>query len=215
MKSTFAAKWLWSVAATFLLSVSLAPTVNAGDTTTPIKHIVVVFQENVSFDHYFGTYPLATNPANEPAFHAKHGTPTVNGLTQELLTNNTNLANPQRLDRSQALTCDQDHNYRDEQLAFDNGLMDKFVQSVAGGGCTDKSLVMDYYDGNTVTALWNYAQKFAMSDNSFGTNFGPSTVGALNLISGQTHGATVVRGNPAGNVDNGTVIGDPRPPSCK
>jgi phospholipase C len=50
--------------------------------------------------------------------------------------------------------------------------------------------VMGYFDGNTVTALWNYAQHFAMSDNSFGTTFGPSTPGALNLISGQTHGAT-------------------------
>ena len=39
-------------------------------------------------------------------------------------------------------------------------------------------LVMGYYDGNTVTALWNYAQHFAMSDNSYGTNFGPSTPGA-------------------------------------
>ena len=47
---------------------------------------------------------------------------------------------------------------------------------------------MDYYDGNTVTALWNYAQQFAMSDNSWDTAFGPSTPGALNLISGQTHG---------------------------
>ena len=45
---------------------------------------------------------------------------------------------------------------------------------------------MGYYDGNTVTALWNYAQHFAMNDNSYGTNFGPSTDGALNLISGQT-----------------------------
>ena len=53
---------------------------------------------------------------------------------------------------------------------------------------TDKSLPMGYYDGNTVTALWNYAQNFAMSDNSFGTTFGPSTPGALNLVSGQTHG---------------------------
>ena len=68
--------------------------------------------------------------------------------------------------------------------------MDKFVEYVSGGSCTDKSIVMDYYDGNTVTALWNYAQHFAMSDNSFGTTFGPSTPGALNLISGQTHGAT-------------------------
>jgi phospholipase C len=47
---------------------------------------------------------------------------------------------------------------------------------------------MGYYDGNTVTALWNYAQQFAMSDNSYGTTFGPSTPGAINLISGQTGG---------------------------
>jgi phospholipase C len=41
-----------------------------------------------------------------------------------------------------------------------------------------------------VTALWNYAQNFAMSDNSYGTTFGPSTPGAINLISGQTNGVT-------------------------
>ena len=50
---------------------------------------------------------------------------------------------------------------------------------------------MGYYDGNTVTALWNYAQHYAMSDHSFGTTFGPSTPGALNLISGQTNGAVI------------------------
>ena len=88
--------------------------------------------------------------------------------------------------------------------------MDKFVEKLS---CTDKVLgtvsTMGYYDGNTVTAMWNYAQNFAMSDNSFSDTFGPSTPGALNLISGQTHGAT-----PAtlpGSVSNGSVIGDPRP----
>ena len=35
-------------------------------TTTPIKHVVVIFQENVSFDHYFGTYPKAANPTAPP-----------------------------------------------------------------------------------------------------------------------------------------------------
>ena len=54
-------------------------------------------------------------------------------------------------------------------------------------------LVMGYYDGNTVTALWNYAQHFAMSDNSYSTKFGPSTVGALNLIAGQTNGVSHTR----------------------
>jgi phospholipase C len=185
---------------------------NGGGATganTRIQHLVVIFQENVSFDHYFATYPNATNPAGEPAFTARAGTPSINGLGDALLNHNPNAANPQRLDRSQAVTCDQDHSYKDEQRAVDGGLMDKFVQTVAGGGCADKSIVMDYYDGNTVTALWNYAQRFAMSDNSFDTDFGPSTVGALNLVAGQTHGVTPT--DISGNTANGTVIGDPRP----
>jgi phospholipase C len=50
---------------------------------------------------------------------------------------------------------------------------------------------MGYYDGNTVTGLWNYAQNFVMNDNSYDTNFGPSTPGAVNLIAGRTHGVTL------------------------
>jgi phospholipase C len=178
-------------------------------TRWPVDHVVVIFQENVTFDHYFGTYPQAANAAGEPAFFPSPNTPAVNGLTPALLNNNPNAANPKRLDRSQAVTCDQDHGYTDEQKAFDSGLMDKFVEFVSGGSCTDKSIVMDYYDGNTVTALWNYAQHFAMSDNFYTTGFGPSTPGALNLISGQTHGTPAA--NNSGNVIDGTVIGDPRP----
>lgn len=183
----------------------------AFSTTTPIKHIVVIFQENVSFDHYFGTYPKAANPAGEPAFHARAGTPTVNGLNDFLLNHNLNSANPARIDRTQPLTCDQDHAYGAEQKAFDGGLMDKFVQftDVESCGAPDISLpglVMDYYDGNTVTAEWNYAQHFALNDNSYGTTFGPSTPGALNLISGQSHGASA-----SSSVANGTVLGDPNP----
>src|SRR5260370_35440429 len=82
-------------------------------TTTPIQHLVVIFDENVSFDHYFGTYPNAQNPSGEPSFTARPNTPSVNGLTGALLTNNPNAANPQRLARPQALTCHQDHPYTD------------------------------------------------------------------------------------------------------
>jgi len=187
-------------------------------TATPIKHIVVLFDENISFDHYFGTYPDAANPPGEPSFTAKPGTPSVNGLTSALLTSNPNLANPHRLDRSDPVTCDQDHAYGAEQSAFDGGAMDKFVQFTAGGGCTqlstsgssygNSSTVMGYYDGNTVTAMWNYAQNFALNDNSFDTQFGPSTPGALNLISGDTSGASPAI---AGTVENGTMIGDADP----
>ena len=180
-----------------------------GDTATPIRHVVVLFQENVSFDHYFGTYPIAANPSGEPEFHAAPGTPTVNGLTAFLLTSNPNGANPARVDRSHVTQCDQSHEYLAEQQAYDNGLADKFLQFTANGGAgCDPTQVMSYFDGNTVTALWNYAQHFAMSDNSFDTNFGPSTPGALNLISGQTHGSDV---DIAGDTIAGSVIGDPQP----
>jgi phospholipase C len=70
--------------------------------------------------------------------------------------------------------------------------MDQFPQqnNDNGAGCaTDGTTVMGYFDGNTVTALWNYAQRFAMSDNSWDATYGPSTPGAINLVSGQTGGA--------------------------
>ena len=221
-------------------------------TATPIKHVVVIFQENVSFDHYFATYPYATNPDGEPAFHAKEGAPRTNNLLAAgLLDENPNATQPFRLDRTQANTCDQNHNYLAEQEAVDHGLLDKYVsatgsgnsglqnantlwsgttpapaitvgalllpgqynKSVVTGGnaatgpfsysgyCfdagngtgTNKGIVMGYYDGNTVTALWNYAQHFAMSDNSWSTTFGPSAPGAINLVAGTTAGPPCCR----------------------
>jgi phospholipase C len=197
-----------SVAAMLVAGQIAGPTVvNAQadhkETVTPIKHVVVIFQENVSFDHYFGTYPYALNPKGEPRFVAAPGTPTVNGYTDALLYNNPNFlnkelngsaaSNPFRLDRSEAATADQDHDYTPEQQAVHGGLMDGFPKYTGTpgpppSGQKTNALVMGYYDGNTVTALWNYAQQFAMSDNSYNTTFGPSTPGAINLISGQTGG---------------------------
>lgn len=196
-------------------------------TTTPIKHLVVIFQENVSFDHYFATYPVATNPSGESQFVAKPHTPSVNGLTPGLVSQNQNsngsgtLYPPLRLDPSQNYTCDQNHDYTPEQQAFDSGLMDRFPEYTATS-CSSTTypdvsslgpgVVMGYYDGNTVTALWNYAQYFAMNDNHFGTNFGPSTPGALNVVSGMTGNADpTLQVNTSGDVVNNTVIGDADP----
>jgi phospholipase C len=185
-------------------------------TATPIKHLVVIFDENVSFDHYFGTYPFAAN-TDGTTFHAKPGTRTVNGLytsitssgpTGPLLTSNPNGMNPTRLTHSQALTCDQNHGYTPEQQAVNNGKMDKFIEFTQTATCSPPNygapgLVLDYFDGNTVTGLWNYAQNYAMSDNNWDTTFGPSTPGALNLISGQTGGSYAV------NPTTGAVVPDP------
>jgi phospholipase C len=83
-----------------LLIPSFAQTQTPPQTTTPIQHVVVIFQENVSFDHYFATYPLAANTNSaEPSFTASPSTPGVNGLTGPLLTANPNSAPPFRLTR--------------------------------------------------------------------------------------------------------------------
>jgi len=160
-----------------LMIASAATSAHSGkppQTATPIKHVIVIFDENRSFDHYFGVYPNAANPPGEPPFTARPDTPQVAGLSGSLLTDNPNLANPFRFDRSQAKTCDQNHGYSSEQLAFDSGLMDKFVQftGTQEPGC-DPTSVMGYFDGNTVTALWNYAQHFAISDNLNGSRSRP------------------------------------------
>lgn len=215
-----------------VMSPSIA---RAQSTTTPIQHVVVIFGENISFDHYFGSYPIAANPPGQPRFTALPGTPTVNGLSPALLTNNPNLnpangtgaANPFRLNRNQALTADQNHSYAPEQQSFDLGAMDLFPLKTGSAGGTPnlyppvvatKGMVMGYFDGNSVTALWNYAQHFAMSDNSYNSNFGPSTPGAINLISGQTNGinqSTALNAPSGAEVQDGqggwTMIGDAEP----
>ena len=216
----------------------VSPTLTPVTAPQVIKHVVVIFGENISFDHYFGTYPNATNPTGETAFAAAAGTPIPNNFVSNpaLLTANPNAANsangaaataPFRLDYSQAATNDQDHNYGPEQEAFDGGKMDLFPLSVGtadtgtyGNSSTPaiaktNGLTMGFYDGNTVTALWNYAQHYALNDMSFGTTFGPSTPGAINLVSGQTNGAVNDIGAASAVVSDGGAgfsdIGDADP----
>ena len=127
-------------------------------------------------------------------FRPRSDTPRVNNLESSgLLTNNPNGANPFRIDRSFAVTCDQDHGYSDEQFAFDGGLMDRFLTHSCNDSNIGPDSTLGYFDGNTVTALWNYAQNFALSDNSFGTTFGPSTPGLLNFVAGNTFAGTSSR----------------------
>jgi phospholipase C len=85
-----------SVSIALLLALTYPVFADAGSMSskTPIEHVVIIFQENQSFDHYFATYPRAANLPGEPPFHAASGTPTVNGLTAGLLTHNPNLAQP-------------------------------------------------------------------------------------------------------------------------
>ncbi|MDN4999666.1 phospholipase C [Bradyrhizobium sp. GCM10027634] len=199
-------------------------------TETPIKHLVIIFNENRSFDHYFATYPNAANPSGSIPFAPKPHTPKVNNLANaNLLVNNPNnnpangtgATDPFRLDRTQANTRSQNHAYTPEQEAVDNGKEDLFPKftgrGTAGGAGAfgTNGQVMGYFDGNTTTALWNYAQHFAMSDNAWTDTFGPSTPGALEVVAGQTNGAVNIVGTSTQTVPDGqgglTLIGDTDP----
>lgn len=172
-------------------------------TKTPIKHLIVIYQENVTFDRYFATYPNALNPEGEPKFVAKPNTPKVNGLTNDLIKNNPNKHKPYRLERDKWI-CTSNHDYFPIIAAVNNGKMDNFL-ATENPKCPGEN--MAYYDGNTVTALWNYAQQYAMSDNTYSTIFGPTLPGHLNLVAGTTGHA--VSNKPAPNdILNGYMIGN-------
>src|SRR4051794_14700942 len=150
-------------AASVVASAPRPAVVTAKKTKYPIKHVVVIFDENISYDHYFGTYPEARNKGGGTKFKAKKNTPKNDNLvTSKKLKKNRNLYKPFRLGPDQALTCDQGHSYTAEQKAFNNGAMDQFVQNVSGDTCGGvygrPGLTMGYFDGNTVTGEWNYAQ---------------------------------------------------------
>ena len=151
---------------------------NTATTATPIEHLIIIFQENVSFDHYFGTYPYAVNLNGEVPFYASANTPSIDGLTKTLLYNNTNLNDPFIMSKDNAKTvasCDNNHDYTAIQKSYNRGFMDKFVESsgIVREGC-NPGQVMGYFDGKTVAALWNFAQHFAINDNFHRTISGPS-----------------------------------------
>ncbi|HTV52915.1 MAG TPA: alkaline phosphatase family protein [Steroidobacteraceae bacterium] len=200
------------------LTLSGAALAQSVQTATPITNVIVLFDENISFDHYFGTYPNAQNNPGDQIFVSYPGTPTVNGYDIELLFHNPNLnatgtakVNPTRLSAAQAYTCSNNHNYGPEQQAVDGGLLDQFPKytgkTTSEGCASDGSTVMAYYDGNTVAALWNYAQNYALNDNSFGSTFGPSSTGAINLVSGNTYGGQTFFGTGSTASYPNTVTG--------
>jgi phospholipase C len=204
-------------------------------TATPIKHLVVIYLENSSLDRYFGVYPAALNPKGSPRFEARPGTPSVNGLSETLLDHNPNLnnpvidgapagSNPFRIARLDGYTCGMNHNYTPELEARNQGLMNQYVEFGDKKGAQDSlqfcsknsadqlDTDLGYFDGNTVTALWNYAQHFAISDYFFATSSGKSTRGHLNLVAGDIFGvqcAAVDRVYVEGSSDNFPECGGP------
>ena len=151
-----------------------------------IRHVFVIYQENRSFDSYFGSFPGADNLATAQA--RAHGFRQWDPIGHEWIV-------PFLLQASD--TSDPDHSRPALLAKSDHGRMDDFVsdeeQHLLATGRVSRAyarqigiLTMGYEDCRTIPFLWMYAHRFALYDHIFQAMYGPSTPGNIDLIAGQT-----------------------------
>ncbi|HKF51093.1 MAG TPA: alkaline phosphatase family protein [Candidatus Acidoferrales bacterium] len=163
-----------------------------------IKYLFVIYQENRSFDSYFGTFPGANGLFSHPAAQ----TP---GFYEPLTdtSGSTITIHPFRIGPEQfaADTDDTDHSHpmivAKMDIVSGTPRMDRFAMSeehkrVKPGQNPSLAakqmgeLAMSYEDCDTVPLLWRYAQRFVLFDHIFQEMTGPSTLGNLAIIAAQT-----------------------------
>ncbi len=149
----------------FLTLVSQFSITYGQSITNPIQHIIILYQENRSFDHYFGTYPGA------------------NGLNLSLGLPVNNMPNSQTLSPfhlTNTTTPDIDHSHTTALSAYDNGTMDGFVI------WEKQNNTMGFYNGSDIPYYWDYASRYVLMDNFFSSELGPSLPNHLYLVSAQS-----------------------------
>jgi phospholipase C len=142
-----------------------SPTANS----LPIKHVIVLVQENHTFDNYFGTYPGANGITNYSALPSTPGGPPVNKpflLPDTPLTKNLN------------------NSWASAHQAYANGTMDGFVEAQGS------NVTMGYYDYHSIPYYWDYASQFVLMDNFFTSVMAASLPNHLYIIAGQSGGLT-------------------------
>ncbi len=151
-----------------------------------VHHVFVIYQENRSFDSYFGSFPGADNLATAEA--RAHGFRQWDAIGKTWI-----VPFPLRA----ADTLDADHSREALLAKSDHGKMDNFVgyeetNLVNTSGASPQYarqlglLTMAHEDCHTIPFLWMYAHRFALYDHIFQAMYGPSTPGNIDLIAGQT-----------------------------
>ena len=157
-----------------------------GEARARIKHVVVIMQENRSFDSYFGTYPGADGiPMNEDGVPSVCVPDPQNGRCVEPFhdPNDRNAGGP--------------HGQKSATADIDGGRMDGFVREAenAGKDCanvddpacaqgTGAPEVMGYHDARELPNYWAYAENFVLQDHMFEPNASWSLPSHLFMVSG-------------------------------
>ena len=193
-----------AVFALFALSAQTVPVpavATAAAVRSRVKHVFVIFQENHSFDNYFGTFPAADNLASPEA--QSHGFRQYDPIGKTWITPFL-IADPDIESMSQS---------RSVTLAkMDGGKMDGFVTTQERlslkkfkNPAEARSIGMEtmaYYDCDTIPFLWRYARNFVLFDRVFQAIAGPSTPNNVSVIAAQA-GQTQLARNPAAAMDAG------------
>ena len=197
-----------------------------------IKYVFVFYQENRSFDSYFGTFPgaegLFSHPAAQTPGFVQYLTDTtgtqvpispfrigpydtcphsaVNGVTSPTT---CFAADTDDIDHSHprmvAKMDIQDNTANMDRFASVEEL--KYWTSGATPSLKAKQmgeLAMAYEDCDTIPLLWGYANKFVLADHIFQTMTGPSTPGNLAIIGAQSGQTTWALHPSEGYPDNGS-----------
>lgn len=158
-----------------VLALTLRSSSTFAETATPIKHVVVIVQENHSFDNYFGTYPTANGTL-------------INGITSQLqpvdgipngvcLPHGTGCLSPYRTNAGNTESpIEGQVTYEND---YDNGKMDGFA---AYSGPQS----MAYFDYHQIPAYWVYAEEYGLSDNYFSPALSTTNPNRLILLAGDT-----------------------------
>jgi phospholipase C len=159
------------------------PSVAPAEGIAKIKHVVIIMQENRSFDSYFGTFPGADG------IEMQDGTPTA------CLPDPANDSCARPFYNSADSNAGAPHSHADEIEDADNGAMDGFVAQAEKGlaGCgpqeddcdygTDETDVMGYHDGRDLPTYWAYAKNFTLQDHMFAAAAAWSLPAHLYLVS--------------------------------
>ncbi len=134
------------------IQAQAAPAPSGSQPATPIQHLVVLLQENHSFDNYFGTYPGADGLPADTKMPIDPKNPGAGYVTPWHIGNST--------------ITDLSHSAATYHDQFDNGKMDAFVSALNDRN-QDGKLTMGYYDDRDIPYYWNLADNFVLFDHFF------------------------------------------------